>query len=106
MVKDYASQYCAAKSLPFTAGEMALDCVSVAFASAIPTAISSKAIANLAANGYKEEVCFANDRVLNIDFVCYRDLNMSFKPLGRHVEEIAVCQHPRRHWWPSQKETA
>ena len=71
LVKDYAVQYCASKSLPFTAAEMALDCISVAFSSIVRDAISPESIATLTASGYKEEVrthfkYTTNDNILNI----------------------------------------
>ena len=57
MVKDYATQYCASKSLPFSAAVMALDCVSAAFASVVSEDISAKSISDLVNNGHIKEVC-------------------------------------------------
>ena len=48
-------QYCAAKSLPFTAATMALDCVSAAISSLVPKQFSSESIAELMSKGYKSE---------------------------------------------------
>ena len=45
-VKDYACLYCASKSLPFSAAEMAMDCVSAAISSMFPEAASEKTIIN------------------------------------------------------------
>ena len=54
-VQDYAVQYCAAKSLPFTAATMALDCVSAAVNTLIRQQFSPACIADLLANGHKSE---------------------------------------------------
>lgn len=57
MVKNYATQYCASKSLPFSAAVMALDCVSAAFASVVGDNISANSISDLITSGHKKEVC-------------------------------------------------
>ena len=57
MVKNYATQYCTSKSLPFSAAVMALDCVSAAVSSVIGDSISQQAIDVLVKNGHKKEVC-------------------------------------------------
>ena len=55
-VKNYASQYAAAKSLPFTAAQMALDCVSASFSTVFGNVPPNpKVIAKLMAEGHKEE---------------------------------------------------
>ena len=54
-IQDYAVQYCATKSLPFTAATMALDCVSAAINTLVPKEFSAKAVAQLMANGNKSE---------------------------------------------------
>lgn len=55
-VKNYASQYAAAKSLPFTAAQMALDCVSAAFSTTFGNVpLNPKAIATLIQAGHKAE---------------------------------------------------
>ena len=46
-VQDFAVQYCAMKSLPFSAAEMALDCVSVAIATIFPEEADTKVINQL-----------------------------------------------------------
>ena len=56
-MKDYAAQYCAAKSLPFTAAEMTLDCVSVAFSTLVRSGVNQKWINALEAKGFKDAVC-------------------------------------------------
>ena len=48
-------QYCAAKSLPFTAATMTLNCVSAALSTLIPKEFSSKLISDLMSKGYKSE---------------------------------------------------
>ena len=56
MIQNYAAQYCAAKSLPFTAAEMALDCVSAALTTiANSGTISAKSITHLQIHGHKVE---------------------------------------------------
>ena len=55
-VQDYAVQYCATKSLPFTAATMALDCVSAAVNTLIPQQFSPVFIAGLMSNGHTSEV--------------------------------------------------
>ena len=57
-VQDYALQYCVAKSLPFTAAVMALDCVSAAVTTLTPGGISRKSIDHLRANGFRDEANF------------------------------------------------
>ena len=54
-IKDYAAQYCASKSLPFTAAEMAMDCVSAAMNTLFPEAADNKTIDKLLAEGHKVE---------------------------------------------------
>ena len=54
-VQDYAIQYCAAKSLPFTAATMALDCVTAAVNTLVPKQFSPTAIAELISNGHRSE---------------------------------------------------
>ena len=56
---NYAAQTAAAKSLPFTAAEMALDCVSAAVNTICTDTISDKAIDVLISNGHKNEVCMS-----------------------------------------------
>jgi len=57
LIKDYASQYCVAKSLPFSAASMALDCVCAAVSTIVPGGdISKDAIAALEKGGHKHEV--------------------------------------------------
>ena len=59
-IKNYASQHCVAKSLPFTAATMALDCVCVALSTiARPTGgITPQSIAVLEKSGHKHEVFY------------------------------------------------
>ena len=52
-VQNYAVQYCAAKSLPFAAAEMTLDCVSAAFATIFPEHVDTKLISDLGASRRK-----------------------------------------------------
>ena len=59
LIKDYASQYCVAKSLPFTAATMALDCVCAAFSTVVKGEISEAAINALDKKGHKFEVCIS-----------------------------------------------
>ena len=54
-VKDFASQYCAAKSLPFSAAEMALDVVAAAVNSMFPEGASETTINHLLAEGHRHE---------------------------------------------------
>ena len=54
-VKDYAALYCASKSLPFSAAEMAMDCVSAAINSIFPESVSDKTINKLIAEGHHHE---------------------------------------------------
>ena len=54
-VKDYACQYAATKSLPFSASEMAMDVVAAAFSTVAPEEPKVKAIRLLHAKGYNAE---------------------------------------------------
>ena len=66
-VKNYAAHYCAAKSLPWSAGVMALDCVSAAFSTVLgTTVVNPKSIAELQASGHKSEA----KMLRNISYVC------------------------------------
>ena len=56
MIKDYASQYCVAKSLPFTAASMAMECVCAAVSTIVTGGISMQAISALEKAGHKHEV--------------------------------------------------
>lgn len=56
LIKNYASQYCVAKSLPFTAASMALDCACVALSTIATGGISPQSIAVLEKSGHKHEV--------------------------------------------------
>ena len=55
-IKNYASQHCVAKSLPFTAASMALECVCAAISTIAPAGISAQSIATLEKCGHKQEV--------------------------------------------------
>ena len=66
-MKNYASQYAAAKSLPFTSAQMALDCVSASFSTAFGNVPPNpKAIAELMQRGHKAEA----DALRKIMYVC------------------------------------
>ena len=54
-VKNYAVQYCAAKSLPFTAATMALDCVAATINTLIPKQFTTAAIATLMSSGHTQD---------------------------------------------------
>ena len=54
-IKNYAAQYCAAKSLPFTPAVMALDCVCATLSTIVTDSISQKSISDLFAHGHKAE---------------------------------------------------
>ena len=56
LIKDYASQYCVAKSLPFTAAAMALDCICAALSTVVDGSISEASIIALDKKGHKREV--------------------------------------------------
>ena len=55
MAKDYVCQYCAAKSLPFTAAEMAMDVVSATFKTILPKGVDGQLIKALRKVGYQQE---------------------------------------------------
>ena len=59
-VQDYAVQYCAIKSLPFTAATMALDCVSAAMSTIFPADADTKIINDLAVSKSKAAKSAAN----------------------------------------------
>ena len=55
-IQDYASQYCAAKSLPFTTAVMAMDCVCATLTTiTCNNSISQTSINDLQVNGHKVE---------------------------------------------------
>jgi hypothetical protein len=54
-VKDFAAQYCVAKSLPFSAAEMALDCVAAAVNSMFPEPAAEGTINKLMAEDNHRE---------------------------------------------------
>ena len=66
VIKNYAAQYCAHKSLPFTAAVMALDCVCATLSTIVTDSISEKSISDLFKHGYKAEATI----IKKLKYVC------------------------------------
>ena len=93
LIKDYASQYCVAKSLPFTAAAMALDCVCAAFSTVVKGSISEAAITALDKKGHKHEVC--NTNYANCTMYPAQTMRKLQYVSGTNHAQPAICFHFR-----------